>query len=149
MAVKVVGRDSEDTGAPVAPFYARVDQYIRDPSIWADLERVHVDLLDGSPIVIHDVMFLAGDLGAAGATDYAVFAFAGPDDAPGRELIGGVPLPDNAKTSMCGGAVFVRKLKQLAAIGPENEGRVNRLPILGKIVRRVSPNFPTPYYDLQ
>ena len=149
MAVKIVGRDSEDTGAPVAPFYARVDQYIRDPSIWAELERIHVDLLDGSPIVIHDVMFLAGDLGTTVGGDYAVFAFAGPDDAPGRELIGGVPLPDNAKTSMCGGAVFVRKLKQLAAIGPENEGRVNRLPILGKIVRRVSPNFTTPYYDLQ
>lgn len=132
---------------PVAPFYRRVSEIIRDPSEWANFPQVDVATLEGSTIVVHDVMFLRGNIGQRDDMDYAILIFGGPDDAPEVQTPNGVQVPRNARTTMCGGSVFVRKLKQLAGHGPANASDGNMLPVAGRIARRQGKNFPTPYFD--
>lgn len=131
---------------PAAPFYRRVTEVIRDPAEWQDFEQVDIDLLDGSEIVVHDVMFLRGDYERADP-DFAVVLFAGPEDGIDPVALNGRPVPVNARTTSCGGAVFVRKLKMLSAY--KDDAAASMLPILGRVVRRQSraAGKPQPYYD--
>lgn len=117
---------------PVAPFYKRVGEIIRDPSIWENVDRVDAEAIEGSEIVVHDVMFLRGTMGDTPG-DYAVLLFAGPDDAmTGGGIDGnGKELPENAHTTMIGGQVFVRKMKLISGELPDTS---NQLPILGRLV---------------
>lgn len=131
---------------PAAPFYKRVSEIIRDPAEWQEFEQVDIDLLDGSEIVIHDVMFLRGEYERSDP-DFAIILFAGPEDRIAPERLNGRPVPENARTAACGGSVFVRKLKMLAH-HPDADG-ASQLPILGRVVRRQSKaaGRPQPYYD--
>lgn len=136
---------TEPKPAP-APFYRRVSEIIRDPSEWQDIPQVEIDQLDGSEIVIHDVMFLRGDFDRADP-DYAIVLFASPEDAPLAGGHNGRSMPVNARTTSCGGSVFVRKLKTLSGYGDDDAPSL--LPILGRVVRRQSKaaGKPQPYYD--
>lgn len=132
--------------APAAPFYSRVGDFIRDPAAWQDFEKVDFDQLDGSEIVVHDVMFLKGDFQKADP-DYAIILFARVEDGIAPERVAGREVPVNARTTASGGSVLVRKLKQLSAYGPGNEGRTNVLPVIGTFVLRKGDNYPQPYAD--
>jgi len=131
---------------PASRGYRRVSEVIRDPAEWQDFEQVDVDLLDGSEIVVHDVMFLRGDYERPDP-DFAIVLFAGPEDGIADERLNGRPVPVNARTTSCGGAVFVRKLKQLSGYAADDAPSL--LPILGRVVRRQSKasGKPQPYYD--
>lgn len=132
---------------PDAPFYRRVSEIIRDPGEWIDFPQVEIDQLDGAEIVVHDVMFLRGTMGNREDMDYAIILFARPEDGIAPDRVNGREVPVQARTSMCGGSVFVRKMKQLSAYGEAHAGNASALPILGKVVKRQGKTQPLPYYD--
>lgn len=144
--VKTQSETPEPDAAPVAPFYKRVSEIIRDPAEWSDIPQVEINELDGSEIVVHDVMFLRGEYERSDP-DYAIILFGGATDGIAPERLNGHPVPVNARTTSCGGSVFVRKLKMLSGYGDEDAP--TQLPILGRVVRRQSKaaGKPQPYYD--
>lgn len=147
MATEKQGEQSEEQDAPFAPFYRRVSEVIRDPSEWSDLPQVDVNALEGAELVIHDVMFLRGSIGERPDMDYAIFLFAGPETPPRMAMPRSTWAANGFQTSMCGGAVFVRKLKQLTGYGADFAGEPNQLPMLGRLIKRQGTRYPTPYFD--
>lgn len=138
---------ADDEGQPSAPYYRRVSEVIRDPSEWNDLPQVEIDALEGAEIVVHDVMFLRGTMGERSDMDYAIILFGGPTTPPPSAFPRESWAKSGIQTSMCGGAVFVRKLKQLNGYGVDYAGEPNQLPMLGRVIRRQGSRWPTPYYD--
>lgn len=139
--------DEATSGSAPAPFYKRVSEVIRDPSEWADLPQIDIDALEGAEVVIHDVMFLRGNIGERADMDYAIILFAGPNVAPPSSFPRDSWKAHDIQTSMCGGAVFVRKMKQLTGYGVDYAGEPNQLPMLGRVIKRLGTRYPTPYYD--
>lgn len=122
-------KDEKDVpAAPVAPFWKRISDVIRDPAMWDEFQRAEIDALVDTEFVVLDVIFLDGTIGEK-QTEYAVFLGCDPTN------------PDDKFTSLCGGSVFVRKMHTLIDGG--------NMPILGELVRRKSQSFPTPYYDFR
>lgn len=148
-AAAIAGREAaeSDAAAPFAPSYRRISEVIRDPSEWADLPQVDVNALEGAEIVVHDVMFLRGNVGERADMDYCIVLFAGPEVAPPSAFPRSVWGKNGIQTTMCGGAVFVRKMKQLSAYGPEWSAGESELPMLGRVIKRLGTRYPTPYYD--
>ena len=127
------------------PPWRRISEVVRDPSIWQDLDRVELEQLEGSDFVVHDVMFLRGSMGDVPG-DFAVMLITNPDDGEVETwLANGVTVPQGALTTMCGGIVAVRKLKQIMGIDPPGK---NQLPLLMSAAKRTNKIGKYDYWDL-